>query len=119
MYTLSVVVEVAAEEFKPFLKSFMPIFHNALQDPSTGSAYYAGITLRNLTYCIGSEVAVIILLFCFQLGFGSFTFRTVGFIFFLFSILLRTQTLSKTFSKSFKEFIEACLQKDPTNVRKS
>ena len=64
LYTLSVVVEVAAEEFKPFLKSFMPIFHNALQDPSTGSAYYAGITLRNLTYCIGSEEAVIILLFC-------------------------------------------------------
>jgi hypothetical protein len=60
LYTLSVVVDSAAEEFKPFLKSFISIFHNALQDPSTGSAYYVGITLKNLTYCLGSEEAVII-----------------------------------------------------------
>ena len=37
----------------------MPIFHSALQDPSTASAYYAGMTLKNMTYCLGSEEAVI------------------------------------------------------------
>lgn len=57
-YTLSIIAEVAGEELKPFLKPFVSTFHSALQDPSTGSAYYAGITLKNLIPFIGSEEAV-------------------------------------------------------------
>lgn len=58
LYTLSVIADVAGEELKPFLKPFVTVFHSALQDPSTGSAFYAGMTLKNLIPYIGSEEAV-------------------------------------------------------------
>ena len=58
LYTLSVVADVAGDELKTFLKPFVSIFHSALQDPGTGSAYYAGMTLKNLIPYIGTEEAV-------------------------------------------------------------
>ena len=50
--------DVAGDELKTFLKPFVSIFHSALQDPGTGSAYYAGMTLKNLIPYIGTEEAV-------------------------------------------------------------
>ena len=59
LYTLSVVADSAGEELKPFLKPFVTVFHSAFQDPSTSSAFYAGMTLKNLVPYIGSEEDVI------------------------------------------------------------
>lgn len=58
LYTLSILAETAGDELKTFLKPFISIFHSALQDPSTGSAYYAGMSLKNLIPYIGTEEAV-------------------------------------------------------------
>jgi hypothetical protein len=58
LYILSVVADTAGEEFKIFLKPFMSIFHSALQDSSTTSAYYAGIAVKNLIPWIGTDEAV-------------------------------------------------------------
>lgn len=58
LYTLSIIGDAAGEELKPFLKPFISIFYSALQDPSSGSAYYASLTLKNLIPYIGSEEAV-------------------------------------------------------------
>ena len=59
LYTLSIVCETAGEELKPYFKPFVSIFHSALQDSSTGSAYYASMALKNLIPFIGTEEAVI------------------------------------------------------------
>ena len=58
MFTLSVVADIAGEEFKPYLKPFISVFHSAFQDVNSGAAYYAAITLKNLIQYIGSEEAV-------------------------------------------------------------
>ena len=64
LYALSIVADVAGEEFKTYLKPFITVFHSALQDTNNmGSAFYAGMTLKNLVPVIGSEEAVSFL-FC-------------------------------------------------------
>ncbi|EFX65679.1 hypothetical protein DAPPUDRAFT_303554 [Daphnia pulex] len=60
LYILSIVADSAGEEFKIFLKPFVSIFHSALQDSNTTSAYYAGITLKNLIPYIGTDEATMI-----------------------------------------------------------
>ena len=59
LYTLNVVVKGAAKECMPFLESFLPTFEKALQDPSTGSAYYVGIILKNTIFSLSLEASVI------------------------------------------------------------
>jgi len=58
LYILSIVADSAGEELKIYLKPFVSIFHSALQDSNTTSAYYAGIALKNLIPYIGTDEAV-------------------------------------------------------------
>lgn len=52
------MADSAGDELKVFLKPFISIFHSALQDSNIASAYYAGMTLKNLIPYIGTEEAV-------------------------------------------------------------
>lgn len=60
LYTLSVLADSVGEELSPFLKPFVTVFHAVFQDPRTSSAFYAGMTIKNLIPYIGAEDSVIL-----------------------------------------------------------
>lgn len=61
-YILSIVADSASEELKIFLKTFVVIFHSALQDSDTISACYACVAFKKLIPCMGTDEAVSIVL---------------------------------------------------------